>query len=592
VKENINKFQRKDKPFQNVAWQNSGCLSLILRKTEQEGIKMKKLFLTILFFLLIGTQLTWTSPAYPLKIGPDKRYLVDQNNVPFLINGDTPWSLLVEANSSEVEQYLTDRKQRGFNAIIFNLLEHNYCSNPPYNVYGEKPFNSGTMSNADFTTPNEDYFAFADEVINKAAAKDICVFLCYCYATSSQDGWGKEIQANGITKCSSFGHYVGKRYKNYKNIVWLGGGDGPVTGYVAEFDAIANGIKAEDAVFPKLHSAHCNRGKSALDCYDRPWLTLNNTYSECINTLSKSINDYNRYLSRGIPFFYMEGDYEENGRATQVCLRSQAYWNILSGSTGHFFGHYQLFRFGSTWPTYLNTPGARSMTYMNNLFLSRQWHLLVPDISHSVVTSGTSSLAAALTSDGATLIAYMPSRRTVSVNLSKLSGSQVKAWWYYPNTGTASAIGVYPKSGSRSFSPPSTGSTDWVLVVDDASMNYPAPGKDDMVLTEESGGPDESAGLGIQRSLPNPFSLATRIIYTVPGIVKDNGKSKVRFSIFNLQGQRVRQLINGPVAAGRHAIIFNGQDNYGNRLPAGIYICKLEAGGIDRVKNLRLIKLQ
>ena len=33
-----------------------------------------------------------TTPAFPLKLGADQRYLVDQKDQPFLVIGDSPWS--------------------------------------------------------------------------------------------------------------------------------------------------------------------------------------------------------------------------------------------------------------------------------------------------------------------------------------------------------------------------------------------------------------------------------------------------------------------------------------------------------------------
>jgi hypothetical protein len=53
----------------------------------------------------------------------------------------------------------------------------------------------------------------------------------------------------------------------------------------------------------------------------------------------------------------------------------------------------------------------------------------------------------------------------------------VQAWWFNPRDGTAEKLGVFPNTGTRAFTPASLGeATDWVLVLDDAAKNYPAPG--------------------------------------------------------------------------------------------------------------------
>jgi hypothetical protein len=60
----------------------------------------------------------------------------------------------------------------------------------------------------------------------------------------------------------------------------------------------------------------------------------------------------------------------------------------------------------SSWKAQLNSPGSMGIMHLGALMNSREWWKLTPDINHSVVTGGTSNLAAALTSDSRTLIAY------------------------------------------------------------------------------------------------------------------------------------------------------------------------------------------
>jgi hypothetical protein len=61
--------------------------------------------------------------------------------------------------------------------------------------------------------------------------------------------------------------------------------------------------------------------------------------------------------------------------------------------------------------------------------------------------------------------------------MNAVSGSQVTAWWFNPRDGRATRIGNFANAGERVFSPPDAGEMlDWVLVLDDASRNYPAPG--------------------------------------------------------------------------------------------------------------------
>ncbi|MGH9428788.1 MAG: putative collagen-binding domain-containing protein, partial [Terriglobia bacterium] len=72
---------------------------------------------------------------------------------------------------------------------------------------------------------------------------------------------------------------------------------------------------------------------------------------------------------------------------------------------------------------------------------------------------------------------YSTSGSRIDVHLGRISGEQVHAWWFDPRTGEARDIGTRPNRGDASFQPPSLGlGQDWVLVLDDASKNYPPPG--------------------------------------------------------------------------------------------------------------------
>jgi hypothetical protein len=72
---------------------------------------------------------------------------------------------------------------------------------------------------------------------------------------------------------------------------------------------------------------------------------------------------------------------------------------------------------------------------------------------------------------------YAPVGRTFTVDMAKISGPKVKAWWFNPRDGKATAFGIFSNSGKQAFTPPNPGETlDWVLVLDDESKAYPPPG--------------------------------------------------------------------------------------------------------------------
>lgn len=80
-------------------------------------------------------------------------------------------------------------------------------------------------------------------------------------------------------------------------------------------------------------------------------------------------------------------------------------------------------------------------------------------------------------------------------------------------------------------------------------------------------------------SYPNPFNNKTVINYTMvsAGLVK--------ISVFNAQGQIVRELFSGMQSAGQQTLSFDATG-----LNSGVYYCKLESAGQNRVAKLLLIK--
>src|SRR5688572_30479623 len=75
-----------------------------------------------------------SAPGYPLRLSSDRTYLVDQSNRPFFINGDTAWSLAVNTTRAEATEYLRNRANKGYNAIIVNLIDTVFSERGPNNL--------------------------------------------------------------------------------------------------------------------------------------------------------------------------------------------------------------------------------------------------------------------------------------------------------------------------------------------------------------------------------------------------------------------------------------------------------------------------
>jgi len=138
------------------------------------------------------------------------------------------------------------------------------------------------------------------------------------------------------------------------------------------------------------------------------------------------------------------------------------------------------------WFEAIAQPGAGQMQHGRRLMESRPFLDRIPDdalivaagVPTAVPGAGRYRYVATRDAKGRYAMVYAPVGRPFTVTLDALSGDTVKAWWYDPRTGEATAIGEFPRDGTRSFTPPTPGELlDWVLVLDDAAQGFPPPGE-------------------------------------------------------------------------------------------------------------------
>jgi hypothetical protein len=442
--------------------------------------------------------LATSHPALPLKVSASGRYLVDQNNVPFLIAGDVPQALVVMVSPAEAARYFDNRQAHGFNSMWINVL----TAAPYYpdaredgSTYdGTRPFTGyvqgGTdTAHYDLTTPNQAYFARVDEMLTLAQSHGMEVFL----DPIETGQWVPTLRNNGVAAARAYGQYLGNRYKQFRNIIWLNGNDfntWKTPGDDAVVEAVAEGIKS---IAPEqLQTAELNvHTSSSLD--DPTWapiISLNSTYTYS-PTYIQMLHSYNQ--TPVIPTYLVEAHYDlENvGKprdyGTVSVLRREEYWTMLSGGKGQLYGSAYTWSFMSGWQFYLDTAGVTQFTIWKEFFSSLPWPDLVPDQDHTVVTSGLGSYGnietrvsqsdfctASRTPDGTLVIAYMPTSRTMTVNMRSLK-APAHATWFDPTNGayTAAAREPLANRGARQFTPPGKnhdGDGDWVLLLDASGL--------------------------------------------------------------------------------------------------------------------------
>jgi Protein of unknown function (DUF4038) len=423
--------------------------------------------------LSIATTLAGPSVSFPLRISADHRHLQDSAGSPVLVVGDTAWSLVAQLSAEDIDRYLDDRASRGFNAIIVNLLEHKFASNAPANRSGVRPFAQGRP----FEHPNAEYFDFAYRAIDAARRRGISVWLCPVYLgwDGGDEGFFKEIEVAGREALRGYGRFVGRRFKDLPNIVWMLGGDyafPPSQRWLG--DVLAAGLR--DGGARQLMTAHGGQTPGVETFGDREWIAVDTVYSYLKDLRGPLQTARERRPQR--PFVLIESTYEGEHDAPPEQIRCQAWSAMLAGAAGQFFGnnpiwHFDgptLFKYEGSWQQALNSIGSRDMARLGAFFRSQKWTDLQP------ITGGEIAIAdagpppiAARTTDASLTIIYVPAHANAARELRLGPKGRAIAQWIDPAS-DAPAVSASMSDGtasSRLRTPGrnSGGAFDWVLVV-------------------------------------------------------------------------------------------------------------------------------
>ena len=88
----------------------------------------------------------------------------------------------------------------------------------------------------------------------------------------------------------------------------------------------------------------------------------------------------------------------------------------------------------------------------------------------------------------------------------------------------------------------------------------------------------------LAQNAPNPFNSNTVIRFALPQ------PSQVELTIYNLLGQPVAVLAQGPSAAGTFSVRWDGRDQTGRAVTSGVYLYQLRAGEYTEVRKLLLLR--
>ena len=240
-------------------------------------------------------------PVYPLSASVDGRYLIDQSDVPFLMVGDSPQNLIANLSEAEAASYMANRRTYGINTLWINLL-CGACNKEGKTFDGITPF---TVV-GDLSTPNPAYFRRADDMISLSATHGMVVLLDPIETSS----WLSVLRTNGKAKAFAYGQYLGNRYKNFPNIIWMHGNDFQSWRDATDdvlVQAVALGIRSADQ--NHIHTVELNflTSGSMDDPLWAPVIELDAAYTY-FPTYVQVLTEYNRPDAK--PVFLVEANYE------------------------------------------------------------------------------------------------------------------------------------------------------------------------------------------------------------------------------------------------------------------------------------------
>lgn len=462
-------------------------------------LKTNLSIIIVAYFLLSGLRL-YAQPLPALKVSANKHYLMTENGEPFFWLGDTGWLLFAKLNIQEANRYLQDRKDKGFNVIQAMVL-HTLSA---VNAYGDTALINNNVATPNIQPGNSpadslqyDYWDHVEMIVDMAAEKGLYMGLVPV--------WGTNVKMGGVSRdqAITYASWLGDRFRNKPNIIWLNGGDIKGSDSINTWKAIGNTLRKHDP--NHLITFHpFGRTTSSDWFHDEPWLDFNMFQSGHRSYQQDTARSEHRFGPDNWKFveldYYkkptkptLEGEpsYEAipyglhdtsstNPRWDYNDVRRYGYWAIFAGAAGYTYGHNSVMQmhkptdvgsaYGSKmyWYTALDQPGAIQMYHLKELLLSRPYFERVPDQSMIAGNPGLKYNHLVATHGKNYAFVYTYNGRIFKLNMGKIAGSRVSASWFNPRNGRIQKLGVFSNSGTHTFNPPGKQQegNDWVLILD------------------------------------------------------------------------------------------------------------------------------
>ena len=414
---------------------------------------IKLVFSAIILILLWIPGASQTSGNSFIRISADGRYFIDQNDRPFFWQGDTEWELFHLFTVPEARALLLERKNQGFN-VIQVMVTGVY---PEWGqMQGMRPW-EGMQAWQDNNplTPDENYFKRTDSIVAIAEEYGIMIVMGIYHARDNDEGRINTRNAKAWAK------WLANRYKHSKNIIWsMYPHADPSSQPVVR--ATVQGILEGDGGTHLITMHPDPSPTSSSFMHTEFWLSFNTlqTWSCDLMNYDMVMADYERRPVK--PVVDGEARYEDEDGTTPFEVRRAGYWSCLAGGF-YSYGHGNNWKSPRTWRNWYNSPGARQMVILGDLFRSIEWWELIPD--QSVFADWIYGNVAARSKEGDLILAYLTKKDTVTIKMDYITASgTATGWWIDPQTGNRTKTGTYDVSGNQTFVPPA-GWQDAVLLI-------------------------------------------------------------------------------------------------------------------------------
>lgn len=432
-----------------------------------------------------------------LVVSDNGRYIIHENGTPFFWMGNTAWLISERLTREEAEYYLSKEHEYGYNVEQIQVLN----ATPTFNIYGMQA-NDASFDMSKFSKEGVyGYWEHLDYIVDVAEANGIYIAMdCI---------WGSQIDMMDEKKAATYGKFLGERYKDKPNIIWLIGGDIRGDKKPEVWDAMARAIRKADA--NHIMTFHPRgRTTSAWWFNDREWMDFNMFQSghrrygqrrgDGDYTIKDNTEEDNwRYVDMSFevepvrPVIDGEPSYEDipqglhdldAPRWQDYDVRRYAYWAVFGGAFGHTYGHNSVMQFikpgllasfgaEKPWWDAMKDPGYGQMKYLKWLMLSFPFTERIADQSIIAGTNGERYDRVIATRGEDYLLVYNYSAKPMSIDLTKISGEKKNVWWLNPADGQLTYLGEYDnKVAEFTYDAAYLRGCDRVLIAVDATKNY------------------------------------------------------------------------------------------------------------------------